>query len=96
MSCEASADATGPLELQCPWAPLGTEAVLGEGEPYVKQLDLRRKLSANSQGESTSVLEGGGGLALLWALCLGVAGRLLETQVSGLRGDKFIFGGEDW
>lgn len=61
-----------------PWVLV--QAVLGEGEPYVKQLDLRRKLSANSQGESTSVLEGGGGLALLWALCLGVAGTLARNS----------------
>lgn len=60
-----------------PWVLV--QAVLGEGEPYVKQLVLRSKLSANSQGESTSVLEGCGGLALLWALCLGVAGTLARN-----------------
>ena len=60
-----------------PWVLV--QAVLGEGEPYVKQLDLRRKLSANSQAESTSVLEGDGGLALLWALCLRVAGTLARN-----------------
>ena len=60
-----------------PWVLV--QAVLAEGEPYMKQLHLRRKLSANSQGESISVLEAGGGLFLLWALCLWVAGTLARN-----------------
>lgn len=55
------------------------QAVLGEREPYMEQWHLRRKLSANSQGESISVLEAGGGLVLLWALCLRVAGTLARN-----------------
>lgn len=55
------------------------QAVLGEQEPYMEQWHLRRKLSANSQRESISVLEAGGGLVLLWALCLRVAGTLARN-----------------
>lgn len=58
------------------------QAVLGEREPYMEQWHLRRKLSATAS-ESISVLEAGGGLVLLWALCLRVVGTLARNARLG-------------
>lgn len=70
-----------PLGCSGPWAALCCGAGCpGEREPYMEQWHLRRKLSANSQRESISVLEAGGGLVLLWAPPASeLLGRLLES-----------------
>lgn len=94
----ALADGTGPLwSCSGPWAALCCGAGCpGGAEPPYGTVAFEEEAVINSQRESISVLEAGGGLARCGPSASELLGRLLETHVSGLRGDEFIFGGEDW